>query len=74
MGDERDKAYTTFYKMVDDCIVKVTREIPIDGYKDWNEQLLNESKSLKKPVGSDIDGDGSIEIEESNEEKRHYRR
>ena len=74
LGDERDKAYTTFYKMVDDCIVKVTKEIPIDGYKDWNEQLLNESKSLKKPVGSDIDGDGSIEIEESNEEKRHYRR
>ena len=63
--------------MVDDCIVKVEREIPKEGYKDWNDELLDEldeGKTVKKAVGTDIDGDGTVEIEESNEEKRHYHR
>ena len=63
--------------MVDDCIVKVEREIPKEGYKDWNDELLDEldeGKTVKKAVGTDIDGDGTVEIEESNEDKRHYHR
>ena len=52
-------------------------ETPKEGYKDWNEELLGENEekeSSKKAVGTDIDGDGEVEIEESFEEKHRYHR
>ena len=70
--------------------VDFVREVPDDGYKDWNENLLGdlheksdgEEQSVsteKKAVGGvDIDGDGVVDGEEkekSNVEKlTHFRR
>lgn len=64
-----------FDKMVKDCIANVVREVPQEGFKDWNEELLDElDNTTKKAVGTDIDGDGMLETGESHEEKHHYRR
>lgn len=57
--------------------LRYEREIPMEGFKDWNDQLLDETgeeETVKKAVGADMDGDGDVEIEESNEEKHHYHR
>ena len=57
--------------------LRYEREIPREGFKDWNDQLLDETgeeETVKKAVGADIDGDGDVEVEESNEEKHHYHR
>ena len=75
MKKEIREIYREFNRMVDDCIVTILREVPSDGYKDWNDELLGEmEETTKKAVGADFDGDGEIEIEESNEEKHHYHR
>jgi len=59
------------------------REVPAHG-KDWNEQLLDDLKasqeasiedndeSQKVAAGIDLDVDGSIEVEESEEKKRTH--
>lgn len=66
---ERKAAYREFFRSVDGLMANYERELPSDGYKDWNEQLLGERES-KRAVGTDIDGDGAVEVEESNEEKK----
>lgn len=55
--------------------IKVVREIPSEGNKDWNEQLLRdrdaevEIKSETKLSGVDMDGNGTIEMSEADEKK-----
>ena len=68
------EGYRTFYGMVDGCIVQVERELPSEGYKDFNDELLGREGTEKKAVGCDLDGDGAVETEESNEEKHKYHR
>ena len=70
MKKEKTAAYREFFQSVDALIANSEREIPAEGYKDWNEQLLGERES-KRAVGTDIDGDGAVEVEESNEEHRN---
>ena len=59
--------------MVDSCIVNVERILPSEGYKDFNDELRGET-TTKKAVGCDLDGDGAVETEESNEEHHRFRR
>ena len=68
------QGYRDFFRMVDDCIVQVERELPSEGYKDFNDELLGREDTEKKAVGCDIDGDGAVETEESNEEKHKFHR
>ena len=61
----------------------VKREVPEDGCKDWNEQLIREdnrraeqenqteSNDIERASGIDLDGDGQVETEESEEKKHH---
>lgn len=60
--------------------IKSVREIPQDGTKDWNESLLREIEEQReekqeqveenKAAGIDLDGNGEVELSES-EEKKH---
>lgn len=61
----------------------VKRELPESGFKDWNEQLIEteksrESQELEKEgkevttsAGMDMDGNGEIDVNESEERKQH---
>lgn len=61
----------------------VKREVPESGFKDWNEQLIETEKSreskeqekegkvLTTSAGMDMDGNGEIDISESEERKQH---
>ena len=61
--------------------VKVVREVPMEGYKDWNEELLGEAEKKKcgtiretVSTGVDLDGDGeedTVEKEQNVEEKKY---
>lgn len=58
--------------------VTVVREIPDDGKKDWNDQLranqatdANREETKTLASGVDLDNDGEIEIQESEERKYH---
>lgn len=63
----------------------VRRELPQDGCKDWNEQLLKERAASiaqqkaeeqdgeKVAAGLDMDGNGEIELNESDERKYQFR-
>ena len=78
-NDDAGRQFTENFKNVAKAVnsdVKYEREIPGEGFKDWNDQLLDETEgeTVKKPVGADIDGDGEVELEESNEEKHHHHR
>lgn len=61
--------------------ITIVREVPDNGCKDWNENLLlrlredeEEYTEKKIQVGIDIDGDGEVEIEEAEEkEETHHR-
>jgi len=68
------EGYRAFNAMVDDCILRVERILPADGYKDFNDELIAKDESAKKAVGCDLDGDGAVETEESNEEKHRFHR
>ena len=68
------EGFQVFDEMVEDCIVRVERELPGEGYKDFNDELLGKEMTEKRAVGCDIDGDGAVEPEESNEEKHKYHR
>ena len=59
--------------MVDGLVIQVERELPSEGYKDFNDELIARD-TMKKAVGCDLDGDGAVETEESNEEKHRYHR
>lgn len=60
------------------------REIPAEGCKDWNEQLLKEKaerQAQQEPentdeekisAGLDMDGNGEIELNESDERRHHH--
>lgn len=60
--------------------IRIVREVPENGKKDWNDLLLyrlreeEEYTEKKIQVGIDIDGDGEVEIEEAEEkEETHHR-
>ena len=78
-NDDAGRQFTDNFKNVAKAVnsnVKFERELPGEGFKDWNDQLLDETEgeTVKKAVGADIDGDGEVEIEESNEETHHHHR
>ena len=50
------------------------RILPADGFKDFNDELIAKEESAKRAVGCDLDGDGAVETEESNEEKHRMHR
>ena len=63
--------------------LKVVREVPADGSKDWNDQLIlqeeakanasiGEDSERTVSAGVDIDGDGQLQIDESEEKKQHH--
>ena len=66
--------YRTFYSMMDSYSVWSERVLPSEGYKDFNDELLGRRAAETKAVGCDLDGDGAVETEESNEEKHKYHR
>ena len=66
--------YREFFKAVDGLIVRIERDLPAEGYKDFNDELLAKESVGKRAVGCDLDGDGTVETEESNEENNRYRR
>ena len=68
------QGWRVFNEMVDACIVHVERELPGEGYKDFNDELLGKETTERKAVGCDLDGDGAVETEESHEEKHRYHR
>jgi len=68
------QGFRVFNEMVDACIVRVERELPGEGYKDFNDELLGKETTERKAVGCDLDGDGAVETEESHEEKHRYHR
>ena len=68
------QGFRVFNEMVDGCIVRVERELPGEGYKDFNDELLGQEMTERKAVGCDLDGDGAVETEESHEEKHRYHR
>ncbi len=68
------EGFRLFNDMVEGCILQVERCLPEGPYKDFNDELLGKEISEKKAVGCDLDGDGAIEPEESNEEKHKYHR
>ena len=68
------EGYRAFNASVDGCIVRVERILPSEGYKDFNDELLGKETTERKAVGCDLDGDGAVETEESNEEKHRYHR
>lgn len=68
------QGYRVFNEMVDACIVHVERELPGEGYKDFNDELLGRETTERKAVGCDLDGDGAVETEESHEERHRYHR
>lgn len=57
--------------------LKVVREVPDEGQKDWNDQLrashsdADRDNSKTIAAGIDLDNDGEIEIQESEERKYH---
>jgi hypothetical protein len=68
------QGWRVFNEMVDACIVHVERELPGEGYKDFNDELLGRETTERKAVGCDLDGDGAVETEESHEERHRYHR
>ena len=70
------EGFRRFDGMVDDCIIRVDRLFPSEGYKDFNDELIAKETQgdERKAVGCDFDGDGEVEPEESNEEKHRYHR
>ena len=68
------QGFRVFNEMVDACIVHVERELPGEGYKDFNDELLGKEQTERKAMGCDLDGDGAVETEESHEEKHRYHR
>ena len=74
---EIKEGYRAFSEAVDGCVISIDRLVPSEGYKDFNDELLgrqNSESAERKAVGTDLDGDGQVETEESNEEKHRYHR
>ena len=68
------EGYRNFFAAVNGLIIQVERELPEEGYKDFNDELLGKEMTERKAVGCDLDGDGAVETEESHEEKHKYHR
>ena len=68
------EAFRDFDARVDGCILTVERELPGEMYKDFNDELLGKEMTEKKAMGCDLDGDGAVETEESNEERHRIHR
>ena len=68
------EGWKAFDEMVDGLVIRVERMLPGEGYKDFNDELLGKAEETRKAVGCDLDGDGAVETEESNEEHHRFRR
>lgn len=69
-----DSGWEKLHTMLEDCMVKTVRELPDDGYKDWNDELLDKKQySLTDTIETVFDDDGNdIVIEQELEhEDRH---
>lgn len=88
--EEAKESYDAFRKEINNILgvqqdiqdVAVKRESPMEGYKDWNDELLGEEKKeaplhQSRDSGIDIDGDGITEMVEEDlpvdEKKQHYK-
>lgn len=49
--------------------IQVIRELPEEGCKDWNEQLLA-GQTRTEAQGADLDGNGQVETSESQQEEK----
>ena len=71
-----DQGWKDLRDMLDDCIVKSEREVPKDGYKDWNDELLDKKQyTLTDTIETVFDDNGNdIVIEEDleHEEKQNH--
>lgn len=75
LREQAEKEMHEFRRMVDESIIEIDRILPGEGYKDFNEELIALCEQTeKRAVGSDFDGDGQVETEESDEEKHTRRR
>ncbi len=63
--------------------IKIVREMPSEGFKDFNEELLSRleekneaspSEEKKEAAGLDMDGNGTVELSESDEKKQSVTR
>lgn len=63
--------------------IKIVRELPSEGFKDFNEELLSRleekneaspSEEKKEAAGLDMDGNGTVELSESDEKKQSVTR
>ena len=65
--------------MLEDCIVKSEREVPKDGYKDWNDELLDKKQySLTDTIETVFDDNGNDivieeELEHEDKQPHHHR-
>lgn len=81
LNKEYRQSLRTFLGIENEREIRITREIPQKG-KDWNEQVLKEREEAQRQeeesmddekkvsAGIDLDADGDIELNES-EEKKH---
>lgn len=78
MKAQIDQGWKDLRKMLEDCIVESEREIPKEGYKDWNDELLDKKQySLTDTIETALDDDGNdivIEEELEHEEKHSHHR
>lgn len=68
------EGYRKFDGMVGGLVIRIERELPSEGFKDFNDELIARESTEKKAVGCDLDGDGQVETEESSEERHRYHR
>ncbi len=69
-----DEGWKDFHSMLDNSMVKSKREIPLDGYKDWNDQLLDKKQVVStedKETASYNEGNNIIK-EADQQEDNHY--
>ena len=73
LAKESHELLQKFHGSVAGLIIRTQREAPCEVYKDWNDELLNQSTE-KQTAGVDLDGNGTIETDEATEETRRYHR
>ena len=56
--------------------VRIVRELPAAGYKDFNDELLGRAECVEvcRATGGDLDGDGTVDAMESELQKQRLRR
>lgn len=74
-----DQGWKDLRDMLEDCIVKSEREVPKEGYKDWNDELLDKKQySLTDTIEIVFDDNGNDivieeELEHEDKQTHHHR-